>query len=815
MLTRFMYLAAGWFAISLFATLAGGHRLRKGDLRLSLGWLAVVLVLGDVWALYTFGSPPEILFMTAAGFVFGVAWILLLEDWNAFGQVTWAMTLLSTFLFIAYSFMVTVFTPLSTISFMIALDFFLIEAVALLMAMTHAYESLDLFCRIDWRRKVDRIPLVPGYAPMVSLHVPAYNEPPEVVRATLNSLARLDYPNYEVLVVDNNTPGEENWIQIRNICQALGPKFRFIHLDKWPGYKSGALNFALAHTAPEAEIIGSIDADYIVKPNFLRELVSAFANPRVGFVQAPQDYRGYMEDPFAQSTYHGYRYFFEVSMPVRNEHNAIIFCGTMGLIRKSALQEIGGWDEWCITEDAEASLRILKRGYESVYIKRSFGRGLMPYTFEGLKKQRFRWCFGGIQILKKHWSALMPWARWLNPQNQLTGAQRYFYLMGGLQWFTDVLNLVFGVFLTLGAISSIFYDRFSIRPLTGPLLIMPTVFLFLHMWRFLWVLRTALDLRPRTALRSMYNFFGLGWVVTLASIQGLIQKRGVFLRTPKTRDDSKVLAALRVTQWESLIGFTFLGFGLLAFIVRPQLKTLWLASLLAWQASLFLAAPYFSLLSIRSRKPTPAMRQPILDRGRPMTESRAARWAGAGVVVLGGLAWVALQMPLPSERPSYVRYQPPDIPPAVLLGIEVTPSPTFVETIVPTASPLPTATTFYEPTLFLRIVPTSRSAPVMETNSPPRTEMTPSDTPTETPSPTDTISPETPTSTDTPSPTDTISPDTPASTDTPSPTDTISPETPTSTDTPSPTDTTSPDTPTPHEPAPLIPEPTLESTLTG
>ena len=297
-----MYLAAGWFAISLLATLAGGHRLRKAHPILSLGWLAIVLFLGDVWAFLTFGVPREVLLVTGLGFVFGLAWIMLLPDWNAFGQVTWGMTLLSTLLFIAYSFMVTAFSPLNTLSFIIALDFFLIEALALLMALTHAYESLDLFCRIRWQRQVNRIKPVSGYTPMVSLHVPAYNEPPEVVRETLNSLARLDYPNYEVLVVDNNTPGEENWTKIRNLCLALGPKFRFVHLDRWPGYKSGALNFALAHTAPEAEIIGSIDADYIVEPNFLRELVPAFADPRIGFVQAPQDYRGHMSDPFTEST---------------------------------------------------------------------------------------------------------------------------------------------------------------------------------------------------------------------------------------------------------------------------------------------------------------------------------------------------------------------------------------------------------------------------------------------------------------------------------------------------------------------------------
>src|SRR5512138_689828 len=580
MLTRSMYLAAGWFAISLLVTLAGGYRTRKTNPASSLLWLVVVLLLGDVWAWLTFGIPNEIMIMTGIGLVFGIACIFLLPNWNAFGQVTWGMTVLATLVFVLYSFMVTAFTPLNILSFVLALDFFMIEAIALLMALTHAYESLELFCRVRWYRWLDRIRPVPGYTPMVSLHVPAYNEPPEVVAATLDSLARLDYPNYEVLVVDNNTPGQENWMRIRNLFLALGPKFRFVHLDKWPGYKSGALNFALAHTAPEAEIVGSIDADYIVQPDFLSALVPAFANPRVGFIQAPQDYRDQNRDPFAESTYHGYQYFFEVSMPVRNEHNAIIFCGTMGLIRKSALQEIGGWDEWCITEDAEASLRILKLGYESLYIKRRFGRGLMPYTFEGLKKQRFRWCFGGIQILKKHWSALMPWAHRLDPQNRLTLAQRYFYLVGGLQWFTDVLNLIFGLFLTLGAVSSILYGIFSIRPLTGALLVLPAVFLLLHLWRFLWVLRQALHLSAIPALRAMYNFFSLGWAVTLACLQGLIQKKGVFLRTPKTADDSKVLGALRVTQWEGLIGLTFLGFGAAAFLVHPAFKTLWLAFLL-------------------------------------------------------------------------------------------------------------------------------------------------------------------------------------------------------------------------------------------
>jgi len=286
-----------------------------------------------------------------------------------------------------------------------------------------------------------------------------------------------------------------------------------------PGWRNSfpsALNFAVTQTDPHAEIIGIIDADCDVHPDFLRELIPAFADPQVAFVQTPQDYSDSKGDIFSESTYRGYKCFFEVSMPARNERNAIIFAGTMGLIRKSVLEEIGGWDEWCITEDGEASLRILKKGYQSLYINRAFGSGMMPINFEGLKKQRFRWCFGGIQILKKHWEALMPWAHWVDPTNKLTLAQRYYYLVGGLGWFSDVFNLLFAFFPVLGAVFNLFSSPVKVRPLTDTILTIPAVFLFLHILRFIWVLRNRLRVSIGMAVATMYNFFSLGWAVTLA-----------------------------------------------------------------------------------------------------------------------------------------------------------------------------------------------------------------------------------------------------------------------------------------------------------
>src|SRR6185436_4845658 len=256
------------------------------------------------------------------------------------------------------------------------------------------------------------------------------------------------------------------------------------------------------------------------------------------------------------------------------------------------------------------------------------------------------------------------------PGNRLTSAQQYFYLVGGLQWFTDVVNFIFGVFLTLGAVASIFYGYFSVRPLTVPLLFIPAVFLFLHMWRFLWVLRNTLNLSGRVALRSMYSFFSLGWAVTLACIQGLIQKRGVFMRTPKTQGESRTWHALSVTQWETLIGLTFMFFGWAAFFARPDPKTLWLALLLALQASLYLAAPYYSLLS-NKEQPVSRLEEP--DRGQPVPENKAARWASAVAAMLAAVAVVGLLLPQPLQPPSYTQFQPIEVPPVRLLGLEQLP----------------------------------------------------------------------------------------------------------------------------------------------
>src|SRR5580700_8095015 len=108
------------------------------------------------------------------------------------------------------------------------------------------------------RRLANAPPLVPAqeeaHTPKVSIHVPACREAPEMLVQTLDAVSRIDYPNFECVVVINNTPDPAFWEPVEAHCRTLGERFKFVRVDKLTGYKAGALRVALDHTAPDAEI---------------------------------------------------------------------------------------------------------------------------------------------------------------------------------------------------------------------------------------------------------------------------------------------------------------------------------------------------------------------------------------------------------------------------------------------------------------------------------------------------------------------------------------------------------------------------------
>ena len=159
-----------------------------------------------------------------------------------------------------------------------------------------------------------------------------------------------------------------------------------MNVDNLKGFKAGALRLALEHTAADAEIIGVIDADYAVAPNWLKDLVPSFDDPQVGLVQAPQDHRDGKKSVVAELMNGEYAGFFDIGMVQRNEANAIVVHGTMCLVRRSALMEAGSWSSDTICEDTDLGLTMLERGWRAHYTNRRYGWGLLPESFEFLQE---------------------------------------------------------------------------------------------------------------------------------------------------------------------------------------------------------------------------------------------------------------------------------------------------------------------------------------------------------------------------------------------------------------------------------------------
>jgi len=474
----------------------------------------------------------------------------------------------------------------------------MLGVIAVLLAEAH--EWAEAHWVTSHRRIYQPQPDYAGPLPKVSIHVPAYAEPPEMVIATLDALARLDYADFEVLVVDNNTKDEALWRPVEAHCTKLGPRFRFFHVDPLAGYKAGALNFALENTAADAEVVAVIDADYVVCPEWLRDLAPAFANPRTGVVQAPQDYRDAGESAFKAMCFAEYRGFFHIGMVTRNERNAIIQHGTMTMVRRELLERVR-WAEWCITEDAELGLRILAEGFEATYSPRSYGRGLMPDSFLDFKKQRSRWAFGSMQIMRRHFASLVR-----GGDARLTAGQRYHFLAGWLPWLADGFNLLFNCAALVWSLVMVVFPRHIEPPLMIFSVLPLTLFVF-KLVKLLHLYRTRVGATLVQTLAAAMAGLGLAHTIGASMLSGLVQRDRPFFRTPKQAKRHALGQALAAAREEAfmMVGLWFAAFGvsripeldggLPGLIGSPDLSV-WVAVLLV-QSLPYAAAVVVSLVS--------------------------------------------------------------------------------------------------------------------------------------------------------------------------------------------------------------------------
>jgi len=492
------------------------------------------------------------------------------------------------------AWLATVFAFWQTHYFVLGAAFALLLGITLLaplvMITLARIEEIAViaFGRGPRRLIADALSAPEGFAPKVSIHVPAHREPPEMLKATLDAVARIDYPNFECIVVINNTPDPAFWRPIEDHCRALGERFKFINEDNLSGYKAGALRLALSHTAADAEIIGVIDADYVVRPDWLKDLVPGFADPKVGMVQAPQDHRDGDRTVMHHAMNGEYAGFFDIGMVQRNEANAIIVHGTMCLIRRAALVSSGGWTSDTIVEDCDLGLLVLEHGWQIHYTNRRYGHGLLPDTFEAYKKQRYRWAYGGLQILRKHWRYLLPRA------NALTREQKREFAVGWLNWLgaesigvaVAMLNLVWVPVVAFAGIA--IPDKILTVPILAAFVI--TLGHFVALYR----LRVAI--RPAQMVGAVIAAMSVQWTVARAVGCGVWKETMPFTRTAKGGATCK--SAEFPAFWEAVLG-SLLVVGAVVILATnyKQIRELHVfAAVLLVQSLPFLAAVALALL---------------------------------------------------------------------------------------------------------------------------------------------------------------------------------------------------------------------------
>jgi cellulose synthase (UDP-forming) len=256
--------------------------------------------------------------------------------------------------------------------------------------------------------------------PTVDVLVPTYNEPVEVVEATVRAAARLRGARVRVLVLDDGD-------RIEMACMAAQAGATYIAREQHTGAKSGNINHALRATAAGGgEFICVFDSDHVAKPEFLERTLGYFTDAAVGLVQTPQIYANDDAGPLTRGAAEQQAIFFGPICSGRDGYRSTFCCGTNFVARREALERAGGFPEDSITEDIVLSTILVGLEYELVYVPEALSEGLGPEDARSYVSQQMRWATGCIELLLRKRSLWRP----------LSWTQRWQYFTATSYWFT-------------------------------------------------------------------------------------------------------------------------------------------------------------------------------------------------------------------------------------------------------------------------------------------------------------------------------------------------------------------------------------------
>ncbi len=276
----------------------------------------------------------------------------------------------------------------------IALDWWWV-AIPLFVVEVHNAFGLVLYTVALWSVDAETMPAsARGPRARIAVLIPTYNEPPDVLLPTIAAAVALK-PRHETWVLDDGRRDE-----IRELAETLGA--RYLSRPSNEHAKAGNLNHALDHI--KADIIGVLDADHVPTARFLTALLPYFEDPKLAFVQSPQDFYN-LESFEHQRRWNGQIFneeavFYRVIAPAKNRWHAPFWCGTCALVRVEALRSVGGVSTDSVTEDIHTTIRMYRKGWKGAYHNEVVARGLAPDDATAYLIQRNRWALGAMQVLR-------------------------------------------------------------------------------------------------------------------------------------------------------------------------------------------------------------------------------------------------------------------------------------------------------------------------------------------------------------------------------------------------------------------------------
>ena len=428
----------------------------------------------------------------------------------------------------------------------------------------------------------------------VTIQLPLYNEL-YVAERLIKATCEIEYPKdkLEIQVLDDST--DETTEIVSNIVkqkQAEGFDIKHIRRGTREGFKAGALKYGLEKA--KGEFVAIFDADFIPHKDFLKKTLSFFTDEKVGLVQTRWEHLNGDYSILTKAQALALDGHFVIEQTVRNKAGFFInFNGTGGIWRKSCIEDAGNWHADTLTEDLDLSYRAQLKGWRFVFLKDFTSPAELPSEINALKSQQFRWTKGAVETAKK----ILPLV-WKSDIPLRVKLQSTFHLTNNLVFPFILLAAILNVPLIFIKNSGSHEAYFAIM----------SIFVLAFISSFLFYMYAQKDIRTdwrkKIVLFPLFMAGSMGFAVnnSRAVIEGLLNRKSEFVRTPKFKLESEKDSWMGNKYLTRKVGFSVIVEALLAvYCLIGVLSSIYFMELAAipFQLLFFLGFAFVSITSIK------------------------------------------------------------------------------------------------------------------------------------------------------------------------------------------------------------------------